>query len=64
SLRVVGKSELNLKSVMSKIVAVVGGEYGGHTHAAGAIIPTDKEGEFIKAAKTVLGKSAMEEVIV
>ena len=63
SLRIAGRNKINLKAVIGKIVAQVGGEYGGHMYAAGALIPTDKEEEFIKAAKVVLKEYAMEEVI-
>ena len=38
-------------------------ESGGHKNAAGAIIPTDKEEDFIQRAKEVLGKQAMEEIV-
>jgi nanoRNase/pAp phosphatase (c-di-AMP/oligoRNAs hydrolase) len=34
---------------------------GGHMQAAGALVPTDKEAEFIETAKDILGKKALEE---
>ena len=40
---------------------IEGCEAGGHQNAAGAIIPTEKEAEFIEAAKNYLGKIALEE---
>ena len=66
SLRIAGSKSkdidlmLIVKEISEKIKA---GEAGGHMHAAGALIPTDKEEEFIKAAQDVLKKKAMEEDI-
>jgi RecJ-like exonuclease len=49
--------DLNLRAIVKDIVEKTGaGEAGGHMQAAGAIIPTEKEEEFIDAAKDVLGK--------
>jgi len=54
----------NLRELVEKIVEKVGGESGGHMNAAGAIIPTKIEEAFIEEAKIVLGKKAMEEIVV
>ena len=58
SLRIGGKDEhegVDLRQVVTDVVERVGfGEAGGHPLAAGAIIPFEKEEEFISAAKVVL----------
>ncbi len=55
---------LDLKSIIGEIISGIGNsEAGGHQNAAGAIIPTDKETDFLLAAKEVLGKYSMEEKI-
>jgi len=52
SLRISGNPAcVDLKEVIAGIVSIVGGEAGGHQHAAGAIIETGKEDEFIACAK-------------
>jgi len=54
SLRITGNpDEVDLKSVVAELVEQVGGEAGGHQHAAGAIIDTDKEEKFIEHAKVL-----------
>ena len=40
--------DINLKDIISKTVAELGGESGGHPAAAGAVIPLDKEDEFVR----------------
>jgi len=58
------KGKLDLKSIIEEIIDGIGNsESGGHQNAAGAVIPTEKEQEFIETAKEVLGKYAMEERI-
>jgi len=59
-----GKQDINLKKVIDKIVEPVEGQAGGHHHAAGALIDTEKEAEFIENAKRVLEMQAMEERVV
>jgi nanoRNase/pAp phosphatase (c-di-AMP/oligoRNAs hydrolase) len=56
SLRVCGfkNDDVDLRDVIKEIVDKVGGEAGGHKYAAGALIETEKEEEFLKAAKEVL----------
>jgi len=65
SLRMCGNNEgIDLKQIIVDITkSMQGCESGGHANAAGALIPTDSEEEFIKKAKVVLGKKAMEEVV-
>jgi len=55
SLRVVGNDEnIDLQKIIAEIIEKLGcGEMGGHQHAAGAIIPLDKENEFINIAKSI-----------
>jgi RecJ-like exonuclease len=65
SLRLGGykKKDIDLREVIKSITDKVGGEAGGHKMAAGAIVPMEKEKEFIDKAKEVLGKKAIEEVV-
>ncbi len=54
SLRITGDPEgVDLKSIISELVELVGGEAGGHQHAAGAIIDTEREEKFIEEAKAL-----------
>jgi len=58
------KGNLDLKKIIEEIINGIGNsESGGHQNAAGAVIPTDKEANFIGQAKEVLGKYAMEEKV-
>jgi single-stranded-DNA-specific exonuclease len=50
SLRVAGNSDEDLREILSRIAEKTGGESGGHKNAAGAIIPTSVEKEFIDEA--------------
>ena len=55
---------LDLKNIIEEIINGIGNsESGGHQNAAGAVIPTDKEANFIGQAKEVLEKYAMEEKV-
>lgn len=67
SLRVAGaKKDIDLREVVKKIVdsdSLEGCEAGGHACAAGAIIPTEKEKEFIKKSQEILDKLSLEESI-
>lgn len=58
SLRHSGRVQQNpdLHSILNKIISKTGGETGGHANAAGAVIETDKETEFINVAQEVLDK--------
>ncbi|MCX8147141.1 MAG: DHH family phosphoesterase [Candidatus Woesearchaeota archaeon] len=49
SLRVAGKSNVDLAEIMSNAVQKVGGEYGGHANAAGGLIKTEYECAFIES---------------
>lgn len=66
SIRVVSQpnGEIDLQEIISAIVDKLGvGLAGGHKAAAGAIIPTDKEEDFIDIAKNYLHKLAIEEKV-
>jgi RecJ-like exonuclease len=58
SLRISGyrNEEIDLRDVIKEIVEKVGGEAGGHKHAAGALIESSKEGKFLEIAKDILSK--------
>jgi len=58
-----GNTNVDLRSIVERIVALSAGESGGHKNAAGAVIPTEKENEFIAAAKTVLEQLQVEEKV-
>ena len=54
----------DLKQIIFKIIENIPNcEAGGHANAAGALIPTNFEEEFIKKAKVILEKNAMEEIV-
>jgi len=56
--------KLDLRNIIGEIINGIGNsEAGGHQNAAGAVIPTDKEKDFLQSAKEVLGKYALEENI-
>jgi single-stranded-DNA-specific exonuclease len=59
-----GKHDLNLREIIAKIVEPVEGQAGGHHNAAGALIDTGREVEFIENAKRILQMRAMEERVV
>jgi len=65
SLRISGlnKEDIDLREILKQIIAKTGGEAGGHINAAGALIPIEKEQEFIETAKQILNKKGMEENI-
>lgn len=67
SLRLAGekefKGEYNLMELLTAIAAKVGGQAGGHHQAAGAIIKTEKEGEFIAEARRHLAAARIEEKV-
>lgn len=67
SLRIAGRNDSNSKDLSEIIkeiaVDIPGCEAGGHCEAAGAIIPTTKEKDFISKAKEILRKRSMEENI-
>ncbi|MFA5141793.1 MAG: DHH family phosphoesterase [Candidatus Woesearchaeota archaeon] len=55
SLRVSGYSNTeDLHAILAKIIAKTGGETGGHMNAAGAVIKTESESEFVNVARSVL----------
>jgi len=65
SLRMGGiNNGVDLKQIIVGIIKDMPNcEAGGHANAAGALISTDMEDEFIERAKVVLEKKAMEEVV-
>ena len=63
SLRVAGKNKNDLMEIINKIAEKVGGDAGGHKDAAGAIIKTEKEEEFVKEAEKILNEATLEENI-
>jgi single-stranded-DNA-specific exonuclease len=65
SLRMSGiNNGLDLKQIIASITkGMKGCETGGHANAAGALITTDMEEEFINKSKIILEKKAMEEVV-
>ena len=50
------KADVDLFKIISDIAEKVDGEAGGHLSAAGAVIPTDREEEFIKEAENSFAK--------
>ena len=54
SIRAVGKNNINLKEILSKITEKLNCKAGGHVNAAGSIIPQEKEQEFINLAQQIL----------
>jgi len=65
SLRMRGiNNGMDLKQIIVDIIeGMPNCEAGGHANAAGALISTDMEDEFINRAKVVLEKKAMEEIV-
>ena len=65
SLRMAGtKNGTNLQNIIGQILSEINhGEGGGHVHAAGALIKTEMEEEFLKAAEEVLDRVVVEEKI-
>ncbi len=50
SLRITGKSNIDLRNILEEISKEVKIEFGGHKNAAGCIFSLDKEEDFIKSA--------------
>jgi RecJ-like exonuclease len=60
-IKISARSPKNLKQISMRDVIVsatkaVGGEGGGHKHAAGGLVPKGKEDEFIKIVDNLLGE--------
>lgn len=51
SSRIAGGIGRNVREVLSRVIATIGGEVGGHECAAGCLIPFEKEEEFIDSLK-------------
>jgi len=59
SMRISGireNKDIDLRDVIKDIIDEVGGEAGGHQFAAGALIETEKEEEFLETAERVLSE--------
>ncbi len=54
SARIVGKEGRNVRDILHRAVVPMAGEVGGHPNAAGALIPKDKELEFIQEVRKLL----------
>jgi single-stranded DNA-specific DHH superfamily exonuclease len=65
SLRITGNPEtINLKEVIEQIIQKIEhGSSGGHSFAAGAVIDTEREEEFLKVAAEILESILIEEKI-
>ena len=65
SMRLAGeksvKGRFNLTEMLTAIAERVGGQAGGHHEAAGALIKTEKEEEFIAIAREYLAQRRIEE---
>jgi single-stranded DNA-specific DHH superfamily exonuclease len=47
SARMVGKNGRNVREILARVVEITGGEIGGHEFAAGCLISSEKEQEFM-----------------
>ncbi|MEM3483789.1 MAG: DHH family phosphoesterase [Candidatus Woesearchaeota archaeon] len=66
SMRIAGNGHapnIDIRELLKRIVGKCEGETGGHRNAAGAVIPTEKEEEFISSAVSILNEMAIEERI-
>ena len=64
SLRISGRrNDVDLREIIKNITLKVGGEAGGHTFAAGAMIKEELVDDFIKEARRVLDKYGIEEIV-
>ena len=65
SIRISGAKpkDIDLNQILSEITSKIGYESGGHLSAAGALIPQEKEQEFITYAIEILKNKAIEEVV-
>ena len=66
SLRIAGNDDIegvDLKSMVCDMAGCVDGEAGGHAQAAGAVVKTSREKDFIEDAKLILVKNSIEEIV-
>ncbi len=64
SIRISGSPDVSLNNIVSQMIETLGvGIAGGHKMAAGAVIPSDKEDEFIEISKKALSKLTIEEKV-
>ncbi|MCK5283351.1 MAG: DHH family phosphoesterase [Nanoarchaeota archaeon] len=63
SIRIKGNREdVDLRGIVKEIIGKIKiGEYGGHKYAAGALVPSEKENEFLDAAREVIENRSLEE---
>jgi len=54
SARYLGNDDKNVEEILKNVIKKVGGESGGHKLAAGAVIPTSKENDFIEKLENEL----------
>ncbi|MEM4325753.1 MAG: DHH family phosphoesterase [Candidatus Pacearchaeota archaeon] len=56
SMRICGNENngKNAREILERVIKEIGGEYGGHEHAAGGVISLDKEEAFIETLKKSL----------
>jgi len=57
SIRLSGRADIDLKSILNEITSKLGYPSGGHKAAAGSIIPLEKELEFINLAQETITES-------
>ncbi len=55
--------EMDVRGILKEILHIVGGECGGHQHAAGAMIAQEKEPLFMETAAEIFRKKLLEEKI-
>lgn len=58
-----GNHYVDLSKIMKKVIEKVGGVGGGHDSAAGALIPLEKEKEFVEVIEKQLASANVEEKI-
>ncbi len=64
SIRLSGQGkEHDLMPIIQELAGRVGGKAGGHCHAAGAVIPSEKEDTFMDSAEALLKRLAIEESV-
>ncbi len=67
SLRIAGNGnngDVDLRMIVNQAISALGeGESGGHSNAAGAMIPTECEDRFLEIARDILDKSSIMEKV-
>ena len=62
SIRITGKSDIDLRSILEEISKKVKIDFGGHRNAAGCNFSLDKEDEFIENALEILKNKITEKI--